>query len=662
MAQLLLGNPLLDGLNAEQVAAVTHVEGPLLVIAAPGSGKTSVLTRRIAHLILQGVPPEQILAVTFTRKAAGEMTERLVALLRDKKLVKRMTICTFNSLGLKLMEGRYERLGYARKPHLLLETTQRALFDVLRREHDAEDVPPGDLAAYITRAKSQLLDPTQVSRVSSDELEVKKARLYAAYEQRLRKQGLFDFDDQILLPVRLMEREPQSRAEIQARFAHVLVDEFQDTNRSQYRLMRLLGAPQDNVFAVGDDAQGIYGFRAADLDNLLGFRRDYPHGRQIVLETNYRSTPPIVSLANNLIKYNSRQIPKTIRAARPDSEPVTKMQCADSFEEARFVVTQIQALAGAGLPLDQIAVLYRTHAQSGLLIEALTTAKIPYTAKKSGHFFEHAAIQEVLGYLRLAMTPTARPAATAAEPGKATATPPRSPHPLEQIALEQLLKRLGCQTDTLTILRAAAERDASTLFEACEKADRLPLPTLAQRGAVRHTVGVVRAWRTERRPIADLLLKILDDTQIRKSLERQRKEEARQRLDVLATFHEQVRRWNPQSIGEVFKKVEEQLEPKERKRKDKAVQLLTIHGSKGLEWDAVFVVGLEEGTLPYQMAIDEGGITEERRLCYVAITRARKWLYLSYGRERIRFGHRRDAIPSRFLREMSGGQPASISS
>jgi superfamily I DNA/RNA helicase len=637
MTQLLLGSPLLDGLNAEQKAAVTHASGPLLVIAAPGSGKTSVLTRRIAYLLHEGVPAEGILAVTFTRKAAGEMSERLVALLRDRNLVKRLTICTFNSLGLKLLEGRWERLGYPRKPHLLLETSQRAVFDVIRRDHNAEEVPAGELAAYITRAKSQLLDPTMVSRVSSDEREVQMAKLFAAYEQRLRRQQLFDFDDQIFLPVRLMERDAAARAEIQARFGHVLVDEFQDTNRAQYRLMRLLGAPEDNVFAVGDDAQGIYGFRAADLDNLLGFERDYPHGHRLLLETNYRSTPPIVALANQLIRCNSRQISKTIRAAAQGGDPVDRVQCNDSFDEAYYVATQIKRLNAAKIPLDEIAVLYRTHAQAGLIIEALTEAKIPYTAKKSGHFFEHAAIQEVLGYLRLAL------------PRK----PDRPPHPLELIALEHLLKRMGASIDTLVILRAAAEKAGHTLWDSAQRAEQLPLPTLAQRGLVRQVVAFIKAWQADRRAPADLLLRVLDDTQIRRSLERKRGEEARQRLDVLAMFHEQVHRWNLPSLGEVFKRVDDMLEPKERKRKEKAVQLLTIHGSKGLEWDAVFVLGLEEGTLPYQMAIEEGGITEERRLCYVAITRARRHLFLTYARERIRFGHRRDAIPSRFLREMS---------
>ncbi len=639
MAQLLLGNPLLDGLNAEQAAAVTHPAGPVLVIAAPGSGKTTVLTRRIAFLILQGVQPERILAVTFTRKAAQEMKERLIALLRDKHLVGRLTICTFNSLGLKLLDGRYERLGFARKPHMLVETLQRTVFDVIRRELDAEEIPAGDLAGYITRAKSQLLDPTMVSRVSADEADVKKARLFAAYEQRLRKQGLMDFDDQIVLPVRLLERDPVARAEIQARFGHILVDEFQDTNRAQYHLTRLIAAPDDNLFAVGDDAQGIYGFRAADLDNLLGFERDFPAGRRILLETNYRSTPPIVGMANNLIRFNARQIPKTIRAAAKGGEPVTKIQCADSFDEARAVVDQVKLLDGAGVKLDQIAVLYRTHAQSGLVIEALSTAKIPYTAKKSGHFFEHPAIQEVLGYLRL-VAPSAKG------------------HAQETLSLEQLLKRLGCTIDTLSILRAASEKHQISLMGASERAEQLPLPTLAQRGAVKHVVGMIMAWRADRRPVADVFMRILDDTQIRKSLERQRREEARQRLDVLSTFHEQLRRWNLRTPAEVFKKVEEHLEPREKKtkRKEPAVQLLTVHAAKGLEWDAVFVVGLEEGTLPYQMAIEEGAITEERRLCYVAITRARRFLYLSYGRERVRFGHRRDAIPSRFLREMSGQQ------
>ncbi|MBU6430441.1 MAG: UvrD-helicase domain-containing protein, partial [Cyanobacteria bacterium REEB65] len=371
MAQLFLGNPLLDGLNAEQCLAVSEIQGPLLVIAAPGSGKTLVLTRRIAYLVHQGVAPEQILAVTFTRKAAGEMAQRLQALLRDKHLVGRITIATYNSLGGKLLEGKYERLGFTAKPHLLLETSQRALFDVLRRDVHAEEVRRDELAQYISSAKSRMLGPEDVKTICADEAEVKMARLFRAYQGRLLRQNLYDFDDQILLPIRLMQSDPAARAEIQARWSHVMVDEFQDTNKAQYALTRLLAAPHDNLFAVGDDAQGIYGFRAADLDNLLSFERDYPKGQRVIMETNYRSTPPIVELANNLIRFNSRQISKTIRASARVGEPVLLTQMHDSFEEAQLVCKRIGELAAAGIPLDAVAVLYRTHAQSGLLVEAL---------------------------------------------------------------------------------------------------------------------------------------------------------------------------------------------------------------------------------------------------------------------------------------------------
>ena len=631
-----LGGPLLDGLNADQRAAVSHTRGPVLVIAAPGSGKTLVLTRRIAHLIHQGVPPDQILAVTFTRKAAQEMAERLLALLKDKYLVQKVTLCTFNSLGGKLLEGRHEKVGFSAKPHLLLETTQRTLFDVLRRDADAETVRADELAQFISSAKSRLLGPDEVKRVSSDEAEVQMARLYRAYEGRLKRQNLYDFDDQILLPIRLMQQDPVSRAELQARFSHVLVDEFQDTNRAQYTLTRLLASPQNNLFAVGDDAQGIYGFRAADLDNLLCFERDYADCQRIVMETNYRSTPPIVALANNLIRHNSRQIAKTIRAHAKGGADVPITQAQDSFEEAKGVASRIVELAAGGTPLEEIAVLYRTHAQSGLIIEALSEAKIPYSAKKSGHFYENPAIQELLAYLRLAM--------------------PRV-QPLADLGLEQLLKRFGVEGTSLAILRAEAERSKSTLVEAAQKADSLPLPTLMQRAAVRHVMSLIASWRVDRRPVAALILKILDDTRLRKTLEKKRGEEARVRLDVLSTFHEQVRRWQATGVGDVLRRVEETLKPDRKARSKKAVQLMTIHASKGLEWDAVFVLGLEEGTLPYQMAIEEGGISEERRLCYVAITRARKYLQVSFSREKVRFGHRKDAIPSRFVREMREGPP-----
>ncbi|MBI6546358.1 MAG: ATP-dependent helicase, partial [Cyanobacteria bacterium NC_groundwater_1444_Ag_S-0.65um_54_12] len=517
----------------------------------------------------------------------------------------------------------------------------RTILDILRRNMGAEDIKSTELSKYISRAKSCLLGPQEVKRVSADEQEVQMARLYAAYERRLRQQNFCDFDDQILLPVRLIREDALAAAELPALFSHILVDEFQDTNRAQYALLRYLAAPDNNLFAVGDDAQGIYGFRAADLDNLLNFERDYPNYQRILLETNYRSTPAIVALANNLIRHNLRQVNKTIRAATAGGGEVVMAQALDSFQEAKQVAEQVQSLSTQGVELAQIAILYRTHALAGLMIEALNSMKIPYFAKKSGHFYEHPAISDALGYLRLAL--------------------PRSTHPTAELALEQLLRRCGVQDAALSIIRACAKITQTSLWEAMQSGDSLHLPSLAQRSAVQKAVALVKDWRMGNRSPADLLLRIIDSLQLRSALGRNRREAARQKLDILATFHEQLRRWNPASLGEVFRKVEEQLETRHKRSTSQAVQLLTIHASKGLEWDAVFVLGLEENSLPYQLAIEEGNIAEERRLCYVAITRARRFLHLSYAREKVRFGQRYVAIPSRFLGEMSLASPRQMS-
>ncbi len=638
MSQLSLISPLLQGLNPEQEAAVTTINGPVLVIAAPGSGKTTVLTRRLAYLLENGVRPEQILAVTFTKKAATEMMQRVAKQIGSKDIAQRLTVATFNSLGLKLLEGNYRRLGFTvDKPHLLLETTQRSLFDVLLREHDAMDIKYEDLGAYISLAKATLADPRQVRRISADENDMRMADLYKAYQARLLQQNLIDFDDQIRLSVDLLLNDAAVRAKVQAQYTHVLVDEYQDTNKAQYTLLRLLAAPQNNLFAVGDDAQGIYGFRAADIDNILSFSRDYADARQIFLETNYRSTPGIVKLANNLIGFNAKQIAKTIKAARSkDGQRIRNLKVLDQFAEANEVVESIKVLLEEGTSPDEIAILYRTHAQSMTIITALNEAEIPFVVKKSKSFYDQAEIQDVLNYLRLA-------------------TP--KPHPLTEVAFESLIRRLGVSKDALSILKVEAERQGGSLWAAAMLVDRLPLQSLQQRNMLVHCVRMVQSWRHFRGPVAELVLKILADTKYRESLTGKRGEQARQKLDCLSTFHEQIVRWNPKGLYDLFNIIDQQMRPKKAK-KSEAVQLLTIHSSKGLEWDAVFVIGLEEATLPYQVAIDEGNLAEERRLCYVAITRARRFLQLSHCHERTNFGQKKSVVPSRFIDEMMSGKPA----
>ncbi|HEY9723949.1 MAG TPA: ATP-dependent helicase [Oscillatoriaceae cyanobacterium] len=629
-------NPLLQGLNPEQQKAVTVIDGPVLVVAAPGSGKTTVLTNRVAYMLQQGVPPEAILAVTFTKKAATEMQERVAKRVGDKALAERLMIGTFHAICLKLLDGHYKKLGYQteKQPHLVMPATQRAIFDLLVRENAMEDVRYEDLGAFISRAKSMLVFPAAIKRQSADPAEVRYAHLYAAYQKRLQKQNLIDFDDQICLAVRLLSEVPEVRDEIQARFRYVLVDEYQDTNRAQYELLRLLAAPQNNLFAVGDDAQGIYGFRAADLNNILNFQRDYAGATRIFLETNYRSTPQIVALANNLIAHNSGQIAKTIRAAKTgDRTSVLTCQFKDNFHEAEEIAERIKELIRLGTIPDEIAVLYRTHGQAAPMMDSLAQREIPFSVKRSGNFYEQADIAETLSYLRLAI---------------------RGRHPLAELALEKLLAKMGLPRDALAMLKVEGERQGLDLMSICYQVDTVPLPTLAQKGLVKHVLGMIHGWQKWQGPVAELYMQIITQTHYKSRLEKKkRSEESSQRLDGLSSMYEQIKRWNPENVREVFNRIDAASKPKKGDKKTGSVQLLTVHASKGLEWDAVFVTGLEEGILPYQIALDEGELAEERRLCYVAITRARKYLQVSYGRERSTFGKSKDTTPSRFLQEMA---------
>ncbi len=637
MSQLALLSPLLEGLNPDQQDAVATLNGPVLVVAAPGSGKTTVLTRRLANLIRSGVTADRILAVTFTRKAATEMQHRVARVLGSKKAAEALTCCTFNSLGLKLLEGHYRRLGFTvDKPHLLVESTQRSLFDLLLREHDALDLRHEDLGQYVSWAKATLADARKVGRITADEAEMRFAKMYLDYQRRLRSMNLLDFDDQIGLAIELLQTQPDVRHAIQSRYTHVLVDEYQDTNKAQYTLMKLLADPQQNLFVVGDDAQGIYGFRAADLDNILNFEQDYPHARRITLETNYRSTPGIVTLANNLIGYNSRQIRKTIRAGRSkDGQRIRNLKALDGFGEAEAVVKGIQELALEGTPPKEMAILYRTHAQAMPILGALTEAQIPFTVKKSDNFYQQAEIQNLLACLRLALPKV---------------------HPLAEVSFEGLLRRVGISHDAMSLLKVATERNGGSLWQACLEIERVPIQDIRQTQTIRRTVAMVNGWRRHPGTVADLVMTIFKDTQAREQLEKKKGEKARQKLDCLSIFHEQVTRWAPKSIYNLFEMLDNQMRPRQAKNDD-AVQLMTIHASKGLEWDAVFVVGVEEGTLPYQVAVDEGNLAEERRLAYVAITRARRYLQLSHCHERASFGAKKSVTPSRFLTEMMKANP-----
>jgi DNA helicase-2/ATP-dependent DNA helicase PcrA len=627
-------NPLIAGLNEEQRRAVMQLDGPVLVVAAPGSGKTTVLTNRIAYMLQAGIAPEAILAVTFTKKAATEMAERVAKAVGSKAVGDRIMIGTFHSICLKLLDGHYDKLGYQtpKAPALVTPSVQRTLFELLARENSMADIKWDQLAMFISRAKCMLMTADTIKRHSSDEDEVRYAHLFGAYQRRLVRQNLMDFDDQIGLAVRLLEERPEIAEAVRDRYRYILVDEYQDTNKAQYELLRLLAHPRRNLFAVGDDAQGIYGFRAADLNNILNFKRDYPGTTELFLETNYRSTPQIVDLANALISHNAGRIDKTIKASRrSDPKSVLVCQFPDNFTEAEEVGDRIKELIKTGTIPDEIAILIRTHAQGMPLLDALAQREIPFTVKKSGSFYEQAEIAETLAYMRLSL---------------------RGRHPLADLALEKLLAKLGLAREALAMLKVEGERQQTDLVSVAHQVDDIPLPTLAQKGLIKHVLGMIHGWQRFQGPVAELYYLIISQTQYKAKLEKGKGSGDAQKLDCLAAMHAQIKRWEPKDVRDLFARIEAATKPPKGNKRTGEVQIMTIHASKGLEWDAVFVVGLEEGILPYQTALDDGDLSEERRLCYVAITRARKFLHLGYGRERQRFGSAKDVTPSRFLNDM----------
>jgi DNA helicase-2/ATP-dependent DNA helicase PcrA len=437
-----------------------------------------------------------------------------------------------------------------------------------------------------------------------------------------------------------LEEQPEIAKAVHGRYTHLLVDEYQDTNKAQYELLRLLAHPRKNLFAVGDDAQGIYGFRAADINNILNFKQDYPATTQLFLETNYRSTPQIVALANALISHNAGRIDKTIKPhRRSDPASVLTVQFADNFVEAEQVGDRIKELIMGGTIPDEIAILMRTHAQGMPLMDALAQREIPFTVKKSGSFYEQAEIAETLSYMRLTL---------------------RGRHPLADLAIEKLLAKLGLAREALAMLKVEAERQNTDLMSVCWQVESVPLPTLAQKGLVKHVLAMISGWQRFSGSVADLYYQIISQTQYKAKLEKGKGAGDAQKLDCLAAMHAQIKRWDPKDVRDLFNRIELSMKPPKGNKRTGEVQIMTIHASKGLEWDAVFCVGLEEGILPYQTALDDGDLAEERRLCYVAITRARTYLHMSYGRERQRFGSAKDVTPSRFIHDMrqAAGTPS----
>ena len=626
----LSASPLLAGLNPQQRQAVLATDGPVLILAGAGSGKTRAITHRIAHLVLErGVPSDAILAVTFTNKAAGEMKARAEALLAGQPL--RSWISTFHSLCVRILRREAEGAGLPRDFVIYDEDDQlSAVRDALRGLDLSEKLhPPRRLLSRISAAKNAGRDPEEEG--ASDAVGV-YARVAARYREILAAAHALDFDDLLLRTVALLDADAGVRETYQRRFRYVLVDEYQDTNRTQYELMRHLAGKDGNITVVGDEDQSIYSWRGADIRNILDFEADFPGARILRLEDNYRSSQAILDAASALVAHNRQRKGKTLRATRDGGDPVHLHQAADEFEEAAWVVGRLATVRGRG----RAAILYRMNAQSRLLEEALMRQGLPYTVVGGVGFYERREVKDLLAYLRLVVNPA------------------------DGMALRRVLNvpPRGIGAKTLDeIERVAAQRHASP-WEALgvvEDERRLPARATQPLGRFRELIERLRAER-EALGVKELLQRILQASGYAAALAEADTHESQDRLENLAELlsaaaEYESREESPTPAG--FLDRVSLLSESDVARDDAPVVLMTLHSAKGLEFDWIFLAGMEEGLVPHARSLQsDAGLEEERRLCYVGMTRARERLFLTFAQSRQVFGQRRLSEPSRFLGEI----------
>ena len=633
---------LLDDLNPPQRDAVLAGDGPLLVLAGAGSGKTRVIAHRIAHLLgVRGVHPRNVLAVTFTNKAAGEMARRVDALLAPAG-IRAPLIATFHSACVRILRAHGEAIGLPRHFTIYDEDDRAALVKECMKEGELAErtFTPSAAAHRISYLKNQMVSVQDALRDARGPWEQKAALVYSRYEKRIREAGVVDFDDLLLLVVKLLRESPETLAWYRGLWKHVLVDEYQDTNRAQYRIIRLLTDEHRNIWVVGDGDQSIYKFRGADVNNILDFEHDYPGTRVVKLEQNYRSTRRILALASAVIDHNRQRKDKTLWTENAEGDPPKVYRAWDEHEEANFVAQTILGLRGAGVPWNGVAVFYRTNAQSRVLEDALRRARIPYGIVGGVRFYERKEIKDALAYVRLAVNPADDVAFR-----RATQTPVRGIGPATLARLDEA--RAG-----RPLLAVAAEPPAAITGK-------------ARRGLV-DFAALIRGLSDRRGqvPPPAFIDHLLDATGYRDALRVERSPEAEGRLENLEELiaaAEDYMHADPSPTLEGFLDgIALMADIDELKDEGARVTLMTLHSAKGLEFPAVFLTGMEEGVFPHARSMnDEDEIEEERRLCYVGLTRARERLYLSYALHRRIHGYG-VGEPSRFLREMPEHQLVSL--
>jgi DNA helicase-2/ATP-dependent DNA helicase PcrA len=628
----------LADLNPAQREAVLHTEGPVLVVAGAGSGKTRVLTRRIAHLLgAVGVKPPEILAITFTNKAAGEMRERVGDLVGPP--ARAAWVMTFHAACGRILRREAQRLGYRSNFTIYDQADQIRLVKrcLEELERDPKRFTPRGIHSQISNAKNTLVSPEEYTERVASFYDQTVAEVYDLYQKRLFASNAVDFDDMLFLTVDVLERFPEAREKWQEAFRYILVDEYQDTNHAQYRLLQLLAEKHLNLFAVGDPDQSIYGFRGADIRNVLEFEHDFPGSYSIALEQNYRSTQHILDAANGVISHNRERKEKNLWSELGDGDPVRVIEVEDEHAEARYVAAEIALLVEEGFSGSEVAVFYRTNAQSRVLEDVLVRQGVAYQVIGGPRFYERAEIKDLVAYLQVL------------------------DNPFDAVSLLRIANRprRGIGDTSLARLQTWADQREISLWEATAEAENAGVGAAPQK-ALRQFRATIESLMSAAQEfdVPELIEEVLARSGYRESLEAERTIEAEGRLENLEELVSVAREWRERTetedktLSAFLQEISLYADQDAIRGDTSLVTLMTIHNAKGLEFRAVYLIGMEEGIFPHSRSIEEQGIEEERRLCYVGMTRAQERLTLLHASSRMLRGMRDHNLPSRFLDEV----------
>ena len=628
----------LYSLNEPQQEAVLHTEGPLLVLAGAGSGKTRVLTYRIAHLLTKGVPPWQILAVTFTNKAAQEMRERVEKLVGP--MAQSMWVSTFHTACVRILRQDIHNLGFDKNFVIFDSQDQQSIIKNIIKELNLSDknYQPKAVLGTISAAKNQLIGADEYARKAADFWSNTVAEIYRKYQAKLQANNGVDFDDLIMLTVRLFKQFPEVLEKYQEKFRYIMIDEYQDTNHAQYVLVNLLASRYRNLCVVGDDDQSIYSFRSADIRNILEFERDFPEVKIIKLEQNYRSTKNILHVANEVIKNNRGRRPKKLWTENMEGEKVNLYRAGDDREEAWFVTREIMRLVREkGYRYQDFALLYRTNAQSRSFEEALIQQGLPYRVIGGLRFYERKEIKDILAYLRFVYNPS------------------------DRVSLSRIINvpKRGIGDASLQRFLYFLDDNNFSVLEGLERLAEIPGLTARATKPLEAFGKLVRGWVTlsQTASVNELAKTILDQSGYLQELKNEDTLEAQGRLENLDEFLNLTAEFelnsDDKSLAAFLETVALVADIDNYEAQADAIVLMTLHSAKGLEFPVVFLVGLEEGIFPHSRSLLENSeLEEERRLCYVGITRARHQLYITNAAMRVMYGNYQTSVPSRFLLEL----------